>query len=105
MSYKKVTNPIARKMYNIGCDILLLPCKVNAFIVFDKNYRGFVQPVTISLKTCIHDANKFDRSVNDFEYYNCNSEMGYYSHYYVSEEDYNKYKGGQSDGIKESSET
>ena len=59
MSYKKVTKPIARKMYNIGCDILLLPCKVNAFIVFDKNYKGFVQPVTISIKTCTHDANKF----------------------------------------------
>lgn len=95
VSYKKINKPTARKMYNSGYDIMLLPCKVNAFIVFDKNYRGFVQPVTFNIKTCTYNTNRFDRSVNDYEYYNCNSEMGYYSHYYVSEKDYNKYKGGQ----------
>ena len=48
-----------RKLFNSGFDIFLLPSKVNSFIVFDKNYKGFVQPVTISIKTCTHDANKF----------------------------------------------
>ena len=81
-------------MYNMGYDILLLPCEVNAFIVFDKNYRGFIQPVTISIKTCTEDMNKFDRTVDSYVYYNANNaELGYYAHYYVSEEDYNKYKG------------
>ena len=94
MNYNKVNKPTARKMYNMGYDILLLPCKVNAFIVFDKNYRGFIQPVTINIKTCTEDMNKFDRSVDSYVYYNANNaELGYYAHYYVSEEDYNKYKG------------
>ena len=106
MNYKKVNKPIARKMYNKGYTIKLLPCKVSDSVVTGVPHDfDWIKPVEISEKTCTHDANKFDRSVNDFEYYNCNSEMGYYSHYYVSEEDYNKYKGGQSYGIKESSET
>ena len=36
--------------------------------------------------------NKFDRTVSAFEYYNCNAELGYYSAYYVTEQDYDSYK-------------
>lgn len=104
MSYKKVNKPTARKMYRQGCSILLLPCKVNDSAV--NGSSPWVKPVTININTCTHDANKFDRSVNDYEYYNCNAELGYYSHYFVSEDDYNKFKtGGNSDGIEESKES
>lgn len=29
VNFKRVSKPNARKMYNQGCSILLLPCKVN----------------------------------------------------------------------------
>ena len=104
VNYKRVNKPTARKMYNQGCSILLLPCKVNDSAV--NGSSAWVKPVTINLSTCTHDANKFDRSVNDYEYYNCNAELGYYSHYFVSEDDYKKFKTVvNSYGIEESKES
>lgn len=100
MNYKRLGKPIARKLYNQGCDVLLLPCKVKDSAV--KGTSPWVKPVTINIKNCQHDANKFDRTVHEYVYYNCNSEMGYYPHYFVSEDDYNNFiTGGKSDGIKE----
>ena len=37
VSYKKVTKPTARKLFNSGTPVYLLPSKVNSFMVFDKN--------------------------------------------------------------------
>ena len=104
MKYKRVTKPNARKMYRMGCDILLLPCKVNDSVV--DGSHPWVKPVIINSNGCKYDAiNKFDRSVNEYEYYNCNAELGYYAHYFVSEEDYNKFKGGISNGTEKSEES
>lgn len=86
VSYKKVTKPTARKLFNSGTPVYLLPSKVNAFIVFDRNYKGAIQPVVISHKEDDGE-NQFDRTVNEFEYYNCNSEMGYYAHYFIKEQE------------------
>ena len=91
MSYKRINKPTARKMYNHGCNILLLPCKVNDSAV-DGCSHPWVKPVTINISDCKHDANKFDRTVNEYEYYNCNAELGYYSHYFVTVEDFIKCK-------------
>lgn len=102
--YMKVTKPIARKMYRAGYEVLLLPCKVSESAL-DKNVKTFVQPVTIKVEESLDKINQFDRSVNSFEYYNCNSELGYYSHYYVSVDDYKTFKEDNSNGIKESSKT
>ena len=91
MNYRRVTKPTARRMYLSGCEIMLLPCKVGSVHLEDNSNPWVVRPVTISLATCPHDANRFDRSVNDFEYYNCNAELGYYAHYFVTEEEFEKY--------------
>lgn len=85
MNYKKVNKPTARKLYNNGLTIYLLPCKVSDTALTSKN--SWVSPVEISLFACAHSANKFDRTVNEYEYYNCNAELGYYASYYVTEED------------------
>lgn len=107
MNYKRVNKPIARNMYNKGCNILLLPCKVSDSVVTGVPHDfDWIKAVEISEKTCTEEMNKFDRSVNSYEYYNCNAELGYYSHYFVSEDDYNKFKtGGNSDGVEESKES
>ena len=89
VSYKRVIKPLARKMYNCGISVLLIPCRVNESVLTNKD--SIIQPVTISILDSDSDINRFDRAVNNFEYYNCNADLGYYSHYYVSEEDYNNY--------------
>ena len=89
VSYKRVMKPLARKMFNCGISIKLLPCKVSDSALVDSTW---VEPMEISLLTSPHDINNFDRLVNEYEYYNCNAELGYYSKYFVSEEDYNKYQ-------------
>lgn len=85
VSYRQINKPTARKLYDEGEYIYLLPCRVNSFIVFDRNYKGFVQPVMICKDTSDDTENKFDRAVNAYEYYNCNSQMGYYAHYFIKE--------------------
>ena len=60
-------------------------------MVFDNNYKGFIQPVVISYKEDGGE-NQFDRTVNEFEYYNCNSEMGYYAHYFIKEQEETKHE-------------
>ena len=91
MSYKKINKPTARKMYNHGLPIYLVPCKCR-FIEPESNEKGWVTPVNISILECNETMNKFDRTVSAFEYYNCNAELGYYSAYYVTELDYDSYK-------------
>lgn len=78
----KVNKATARKMYRLGYEIKLLPCKVRLD-------NAWVSPVAISLETH-HDT--FDHVVNQYEYYNCNAELGYYSAYYVSEDEYKTFK-------------
>lgn len=82
MNYKKVTKPVARKYYDNGKEVYLLPCKVNARIVFDPLYKGFIQPCVISKQ---RSGDSFNKVVSEFEYYNCNSKMGYYAHYYIKQ--------------------
>lgn len=85
MSYKRITKPIARKFYNNGYTVLILPCKCGL------ENQMWVQPFHANIKDSTEDANKFDRLVREFEHYNCNAELGYYAHYYVSEEDYDDF--------------
>lgn len=80
MDYKKVNKPTARKLFNGGKEVYLLPNKANP-IVLDPNYKGMYEPVVITKKG--DEDNQFDRLVNSFEYYNCNNEVGYYAHYYI----------------------
>ena len=90
VSYKRVNKPTARKMYNQGCDIMLLPCKVTERALDDS--LSWIEPITINMIKCTYDYNKFDRVVREYEHYNCNAELGYYAHFYVSESELDKYK-------------
>lgn len=85
VNYKRVNKATARKLYNNGINILLLPCKVSDSAVYGSH--PWLKPISISLLSKEYPMNIFDRSVNEYEYYNCNAELGYYAHYFVSEED------------------
>ena len=88
MSYKRVNKPEARKLYNNGVSIFLIPCKCSFTPPEEKTGMVvYIFPIEISIFTCDTDANKFDRTVRDFEWKYCNAECGYYSHYYVRESD------------------
>lgn len=78
----RVNKATARKMYRSGCEIHLLPCKVRL-------NKVWVSPISISLES--HN-DTFDRVVNQYEYYNCNAELGYYAHYYVTQQEIDNYK-------------
>lgn len=76
MEYKKINKQKARRLYEEGKTIYLLPCKVrlnNLWIV----------PFPINKK----DGSLFDRCVDYYEYYNCQyNETGKYSAYYIEKE-------------------
>ena len=88
-NYNRITKPNARKMFNRGCDILLLPCKVGESAL--DGTHSFIRPVKINILSCPHLENNFDRTVNEYEYYNCNAELGYYAQYFVTDEELEKY--------------
>jgi len=104
MNCKRVSKPIARKMFNDGYKVRLLPCKVNDVCARDGVSQGhfWVSYFEVSLDTIEERDyglyNKFDRMVNNYEYHNCNAELGYYAHYFVDENDYNKFKEEHSHG-------
>lgn len=89
MSYSdfvKVNKPRARKLFNSGVPVYLLASKVNAYCAFDKELCGFITPCRVEYKEDGGE-NQFDRTVMYFEAYNCNSELGYYAHYFINKED------------------
>lgn len=83
-AYKRVSKRTARKLYDEGKTIRILPVKVyvdnNMFALeINKNDKFEVEPLDWELK--------FDSRVNHFEYYNCNyNETGKYSAFYVRKE-------------------
>lgn len=92
MTYIKVRKENARKYYNKGCDIALLPCKASESVLYEQDV--WVRPVIINKKNTEKTENAFDRTVNEFIYYNCQwAETGYYPHYYIKKEDMEKYSG------------
>lgn len=91
MSYDefvKVNKPRARKLFNSGVPVYLLASKVNAYCAFDSKLCGFITPCMVQYKKD-EGENQFDRTVMYFEHYNCNSEIGYYAHYFIKKEDLN----------------
>lgn len=67
----------ARNMFNEGIAIYLLPNKV----VPNKN-NMWVQPAEVKASSSKEDLQEFDKIVNMFKIYNCNSELGYRVHFY-----------------------
>lgn len=73
-NYNRINKPEARKLYNLGRPITVLPCKA------DPNSPWFSNS-TISKELTDKD---FDTLVNEFVFYNCNTaELGRYPAFYV----------------------
>ena len=78
--YKRVTKTEARKVFNKGKSVWLLPSKVGFCI-----NAPFLAPYEINKNTRNNSVETpdFDRLSNSFAYYNCNNELGNIVHYYV----------------------
>jgi len=68
---KKINKSEARKLFNKGRVIYLVPAKANL-------RSPWVQPYGISKKS-----GSFNKLVNSFEYYNCHAPFGNYAWYYI----------------------
>lgn len=68
----------ARKLYNEGKTIIIAPCNLN---IYNPVYNSILSQTIVK----IADNREFDNIINDFEWYNCNHEMGYYCSYYIGE--------------------
>ena len=87
--YIKVTRPKANRLFNEGVTLYLLPCKCSRVCLTEK---CGISPITIQKD--LDTGRTFEKLVNSFEYYNCNREVGYYTHFYYLCED-NKENGGK----------
>ena len=78
--YEQVSKPMARKLFEQGMDILIVPSNVNP-----NNVWGI--GVTLSKKADYNSvsdnmADYFQYEINSMLYYTCNSELGYYVSFY-----------------------
>ena len=70
----KIRKNTARKLFNEGHELIIIPCNCSPNGFWVKGFR--------ICKTNLENSD-FDRLINEFEYYNCNSELGRYTHYYI----------------------
>ena len=74
LNYTRINKREARKLYNLGRTITILPCKANPNSPWFSNS-------TVSKESA--DKN-FDALVNEFTFYNCNtSELGHRPAFYI----------------------
>ena len=80
--FVKINKTKARKLYNNNVNIYIIPCKVYP------NYNNmWIQPIKLNKEEYIDKnyENDFDKIINNFEYYNCNTEVGRYTSFYIYE--------------------
>lgn len=76
--YVRVRKDVARKRFNEGRILYLTPSNVAAS---DSNL--WIKPYPINNRA----GQDFDDIVNNFEYYNCNWELGYYTNFWINTEE------------------
>lgn len=75
--YKRISKQEARKRYQDGLSTIFCPVNMHPFHKF---FRMSIEinPANIN---CNYQA--FETVLNAFEWYNCNSETGYYTAFYI----------------------
>ena len=75
MTFTRVSKPTAKKAFNQGVRIAVLPCKMG---------NGPWQHRLVTEKSVYNP--DFDKFVNEYEYYNCSAETGNYAAFYLMTE-------------------
>lgn len=73
---KRINKRRAQREYEQGKTVYLLPCNCGLLSVW-------IHPCPIKQSEEQWSGDSFNSRVNEFQYYNCNYETGYYPHYYV----------------------
>ena len=76
--YTRVRKDAARRLFKEGRILYLTPSNIAAS---DSNV--WIKPYPINNRA----GENFDDLVNRFEYYNCNYELGYYTNFWINEEE------------------
>ena len=79
--YKRIRKNEARRLYDDGATIYLLPCKV-----YPDDDHPWIKPNELKKRDEYTIGNLFDKHIDAFEYYNCNAELGYYTAFYIKED-------------------
>ena len=73
--YIRVGKKDARKYYKSGFKVFVLPCNVGL-------NSSWISP------TILPKSRDFDNIMNEYMYYNCNSELGYYPSFFISRKEF-----------------
>ena len=76
-TYHRITKDIARKAYNAGKHVLLIPCKMNPASVWFPASECYID----SAQECNP---AFDVLLKEYEYYSCNNHTGRYTAFYIA---------------------
>ena len=74
---ERVNKTKARRLYNAGCDVLFIPCKLNP-------ENNFYNLGIWENKELAGQYENFDKLVNAFEFYNCRPDTGNYTAFYIN---------------------
>lgn len=81
--YRRISKPAARKAYQSGETVYLIPCKLSPVNMYMPAMGISCKPSQdtspVYYPSC---AATFDSRVNAFEYYNCSPETGNYTAFY-----------------------
>lgn len=83
--YARIRKDLARRLFNEGKTIYLTPSNVAA-----SDSNPWIKPYTINNRS----EKNFDNIVNNFEHYNCNHQLGYYTNFWISEDDIKYHREG-----------
>ena len=75
-TYKRISKKQARKLFDDGRTIIVVPCKCRLF-------TGWNLECIIDGYNVEEPDRTFDKIINMFIYYNCNNELGYYPAFYI----------------------
>ena len=81
MEYKKININKARRLYNEGRKIIVKPCKMP---IEETMWSSPMELVKKERKEFNNEID-FDKNINVYKFYNCNSEMGRTLQYYIIE--------------------
>lgn len=76
----KINKSEARKQFNFGVNVYIIPNKMN----INNMVIPFYKMNSWELKLLDNNIT-FDKFINEYEYYNCRYETGYYCSYYLVE--------------------
>ena len=89
ITYKQVQKRTAERMFNEGMNICIVPCKANPHSPWLSFSTINNQKMTYGYNSANEQGNAkkelFHNIINQYEYYNCNSELGSYASYYITE--------------------